>query len=272
MAKKIFINISLGNKTIILDTFAIMNCSIMKKMGILIWLVSTLVCYNAIGQSNTSSKNKTVAVKKIDIGNPSLKNSSADQQLDAVNAILKYCAADAMQDFFRLYQGNIKPNIFSEEVMQKAGSFGYMFVESPESNNIMMKDWIQSINYNLKKPLLQFFNTVIITKPNKALQGGTNGITTFLFTTYENQIKTVIKNAVDATFIELAHANNTKSFFPMVQSFDFGDLDKDARPNFTSFIYKQLQARFTMEEFLLRDNPPVANNANVMKIFGGNGN
>jgi hypothetical protein len=56
----------------------------------------------------------------------------------------------------------------------------------------------------------------------------------------------------------------------MVAGYDFGDLDHDARPYFTNFIKTQLKARFVMEEFLLRDNPAVANNVNVMKIFGNN--
>jgi hypothetical protein len=220
-------------------------------------------------KNNAEKSTFAVTKTKIDIGNPSLKNITIEQQTDAVMTILQYCAADAMHDFFRQYQGDIKPAIFSAEVIAKARSFGYMFAESPESSNRIMKDWIQSINYNLKNPLLQFAAATKITKPNKVLQGGSNGITTYFFATYQVQLQAIVTAAVNATFIELAHANNTKSFFPLVQSYDFGALDKDARPLFTAFILKQLQARFTTEEFLLRDNPPVANNGNVMKVFGG---
>jgi hypothetical protein len=206
--------------------------------------------------------------KLADCGYPSLTNIKTEQQLDAIQTILNYVSKDAMHDFFRLNNADIQMDVFPPEMLVKVGAFGYMFVEPSQTVNVRFRDWVKSINYNIEKPLMQLIGTIVIAKPNKVLQGGKNGITTYLFTTYQKQMDTIIKNAVAFTFNELNKKKDCKYFYPMVSTYSIPDMEKDSSPYWESFIKKQLRTRFEMEEFLLRDNPAVANNINTMLIFG----
>jgi hypothetical protein len=194
--------------------------------------------------------------------------STEMEQKTGTKKLLQICAEASIKDFFKGYGGNLQQELFTADMLLASQNLGQMFIQSDERSNMILMDFIESINFNLRRSLLDFINTIPLEKTYQLNTTDSIGCTVNLFSKHTKQLAIIIDSAVQFTFNELQHPKSFKSFYPNLQAIEKEELNKDTSSYFAAFIKKQLQKRMQAEEIFYRKNPKESRNALLLKLLG----